>query len=114
MRVMKLAISGMLAACVVFPAAAAKAAVSPKTWEQCHIEALRHGLIHGHAGNAEFMKECLGGHTTGSARAAAPVVGTFAQCEQRALQLGMPHGQAGHTEYVRECMGGRPKGRTPT
>ncbi len=69
MRVTKLVITGMLAACVAFPAAAAKkqtnlqAAAAPKTWEQCHIVALRHGLNHGHKGTDEFMKECMAGRT---------------------------------------------------
>ena len=68
MRVTKLAITGMLAACVVFPAAAAKKqtnsqAAASKTWEQCHAEALRYGLTHGHKGTDEFMKECVAGNT---------------------------------------------------
>jgi len=69
MRVTKVAIIGMFAACVVFPAAAAKkqtnlqATAASKTWEQCHAQALRHGLSHGHTGNAEFMKECMAGKT---------------------------------------------------
>jgi len=69
MQVMKLVIIGMLAGCVVFPASAAKkqtnlqATAAPKTWEQCHIEALRHGLAHGRRGSDEFMQECMKGHT---------------------------------------------------
>jgi len=113
MKTTRLAALGMLAACIVFPATAANAAASHKNWEQCHIEALHHGLIHGHAGNAEFMKECLSGTTASATRAPVKVAGTFEQCEQRALQLGMPHGQTGHVEYVRECMGKRPRGRDP-
>jgi hypothetical protein len=68
MRVTKLAITGMLAACVVFPAAAAtkqtnSRAAAPKTWEQCNAEALRYGLIPSRKGNAEFMRECTSGNT---------------------------------------------------
>jgi hypothetical protein len=65
MKVAKLAIIGILAGCVVSPAAAAKkqnkSQASAPTWVQCHIGALQHGLHHGHAGNAEYMKECLAG-----------------------------------------------------
>jgi hypothetical protein len=109
MRLSKLAIIGVLGACVAFPAATASAA--PQTWEQCHTEALKHGLAVGRAGSAEFMKQCMAGNTTSGTRPPAQLAGSFNQCEAKAIALGMPRGQTGHAEYVRECMGQRPRSR---
>jgi hypothetical protein len=64
MRIGTLAIAGMLAVCVVFPAAAAKKrAVSEAafaSFEACEKKALDMGLIHGQTGHTEFVRECMG------------------------------------------------------
>ncbi len=64
MRNATLAITGMLAVCVAFPAAAAKKrAVSESTFssfEACEKKALDMGLVHGQAGHTEFVRECMG------------------------------------------------------
>lgn len=110
-------ITGMLAACVAFPAAAAKksadsqALAASPSWAQCYEQALNHGLQRSHKGHEEYMKDCQAGKIPTVSRASVPVGGTFEQCEARALALGMPHGQTGHVEYVRECMGQRPSSR---
>jgi predicted secreted Zn-dependent protease len=103
MRVMKLTITVMLAVCVVFPAAAAS-----KKWEECHAEALRHGLIHGHKGNDEFIKACMAGNIRQStpppkrAAAAKP----WEQCHAEALRHGLIHGHKGNDEFMKACMAG--------
>ena len=108
MRVMTVAIIGIVAACVAFPASAQRA-TAPPTWEDCHDQLLKHGWHDGQKGSAEFLKECQAGKIPGVSRASARLVtGTFEECEARALALGMPHGQTGHVEYVGECMGRRP------
>jgi hypothetical protein len=107
MRVMTVVIIGIFAACVAFPAGAQTA----PTWEECHDQALKHGLADLQKGSAEFIQECRAGKIPGVSRAVSSrraARGSFEDCEARALALGMPHGQAGHVEYVRECMGRRP------
>lgn len=64
MRIATLAITGMLAVCVAFPAAAAKKrAVSEAafaSFEACEKKALDMGLVHGQTGHMEYVRECLG------------------------------------------------------
>ena len=116
MRIATLAVTGMLAAFLAFPAAAATKttnlqASTPPTWEQCYEQASKHQLHRSQKGHDEYMSQCLAGKTSLRARAAVQIAGTFEQCEQRASGVGLPHGQTGHTEYVRECMGRRPGSR---
>ena len=113
MRVTKLAITGMLAACVVFPAAAAKKqtnsqAAASKTWEQCNAEALKFGLIPSRKGNAEFMKECVAGNTRQSAAAPKKVAvsKTWEQCHAEALRYGLHPSHQGNNEFMKECVAG--------
>jgi hypothetical protein len=109
MRVMTVVIIGIFATCVAFPATAQKAAAP--TWEECHDQALKHGLADSRKGSSDFMRECQAGKIPGVGRASLSrrsARGSFEECEARAGTLGLAHGQAGHIEYVRECMGGRP------
>jgi hypothetical protein len=70
MRIMTIAITGMLAVCVAFPAAAAKKRVDWKSmtvssfissFEQCEQKAISLGLLHGQTGHTETVIECMGG-----------------------------------------------------
>jgi len=114
MRVMTVVIIGMFAAGIAFPATAAKksanaqAAAAPPSWEECHDQAVKHGLHRSQRGYDDFIRECQAARTP-VARASAGA--SFEVCEARALTLGLSHGQVGHVEYVRQCMGGRPGSR---
>jgi hypothetical protein len=68
LRIATLAITGMLAVCVAFPAAAAKkptgtrvATTTATTWESCHQRALSMGLTANMNGHGEFLKHCMKG-----------------------------------------------------
>ncbi len=65
MRIATIAISGILAVAVAFPAAAAKkpTTVSEKSlqsFEACAKKAADMGLAPGQAGRIEYMRECVG------------------------------------------------------
>jgi hypothetical protein len=64
LRIAMLAITGMLAVCVAFPAAAAKKRAPSEaafaSFETCEKKALDMGLIHGQTGHGEFVRECMG------------------------------------------------------
>jgi hypothetical protein len=75
MRITTLAITGMLAVCVAFPATAAKkrttSAKMVQSFEACEEKANAQGLIHGQGGHTEFVNECMGGKPRTSPGAAA-------------------------------------------
>ena len=56
-----------LAVCFAFPAAAAekpgKSQVS-RSWEECHDQAVKHGMHRTHRGYDEFVKDCQAGKTS--------------------------------------------------
>jgi hypothetical protein len=63
MRVLALAIIGVLAVAVSAPASAAKKkapAPSVGTYEACESKALALGMPHGQTGHAEYVRECMG------------------------------------------------------
>jgi hypothetical protein len=63
MRVATLAITGLVAVCVAFPAAAAKKRVSEAAFNsfyECEKKALDQGLVHGQGGHREAVRECMG------------------------------------------------------
>jgi hypothetical protein len=64
MRIITLAITGMLAVGVAFPATAAKkhsmAMSTVMSFEACEQKAIAMGLIHGQTGHREFVAECMG------------------------------------------------------
>jgi hypothetical protein len=74
MRIATLVLTGMAAACIAFPAVAAKKRVSAATvdaFEACEKKAADQGLVHGQAGHIEFVRECMGlkpGSPTAGAR----------------------------------------------
>ncbi len=71
LRITTLAITGMLAVCVAFPAAAAKKkavrAPSVGTYEECESKALALGMPHGQHGHMEYVRECMGGRPSSPA-----------------------------------------------
>jgi hypothetical protein len=64
MRVATFAITGLVAVCVAFPAAAAKKRVISEahfnSFYDCEKKALEMGLVHGQGGHREFVRECMG------------------------------------------------------
>ena len=114
MRIMTAVTIGMLAACVAFPATAAKksansqAAAAP-SWEECNDQAVKHGLARGRRGHEEYMKQCQAGQIPSATRASAGL--SYEQCEARALAQGLNANQNGHIAFVRQCMGNRPGSR---
>ena len=59
MRIAMLAITGTLAMCVAFPAAAQTRGYA-SAYRFCEARAVSMGLVHGQAGHIEFVKECMG------------------------------------------------------
>jgi hypothetical protein len=64
MRILTLAITGVLAVAVSVPASAAKKNSTPvptvASFEQCEQRALDMGLLHGQTGHTEYVRECMG------------------------------------------------------
>jgi hypothetical protein len=60
-KVMMLAITGMLAAGAVFPAAAAKTVSTTEAYNACVKRALDMGLFPGQAGRHAYLDQCMGG-----------------------------------------------------
>jgi hypothetical protein len=72
MRILALALAGVLAVAISAPVLAAKKksnAMSVDRWEACESKALALGLPHGQTGHNEYVRECMGlrprGRTTG-------------------------------------------------
>jgi hypothetical protein len=101
----------MFAACVAFPAGAAKKssqAAAPPSWEECNDQAVKHGMHRSQRGHDDYIKECQAGRIP-VARASAGL--SYEQCEARALAQGLNANQNGHIAFVRQCMGNRPGSR---
>lgn len=64
MRILALAITGVLAVAVSGPASAAKkkpaATSSVSSYEACESKAIELGMPHGQTGHAEYVRECMG------------------------------------------------------
>jgi hypothetical protein len=64
MRILALAITGVLAVAVSVPASAAKKVYTPDTsvaaYEACETKAHALGMPHGQVGHAEYVRECMG------------------------------------------------------
>jgi hypothetical protein len=63
MRILALAITGVLAVAVSAPASAAKKKATVSSvdlYEQCETRAHAQGLDHGQNGHIEFVRECMG------------------------------------------------------
>jgi hypothetical protein len=58
MRILMFTITTVFAVSLIVPAVAANGAV-PLTWEQCHIQTLRHGLTPLQRAYANHMLHCL-------------------------------------------------------
>ena len=74
MRIMTLAIAGMLAACIAVPADAAKKkpvtkVSTGKTFTECQQLALQRGVPPGQNGHREFVEQCMGGKASSGGRA---------------------------------------------
>jgi hypothetical protein len=59
MRIATLAITGLLAMCAAFPAAAQRRGAA-SAYEFCESRAVSMGLVHGQTGHIEFIRECMG------------------------------------------------------
>ena len=63
MRILALAITGILAVAVCGPASAAKkkpATAALASYEACESKAIELGMPHGQTGHAEYVRECMG------------------------------------------------------
>jgi len=60
MRVLTFAISGVIAMSLALPATAATSR-GELTWEQCHIQTLRHGFTPYQRAYVDHMMHCLAG-----------------------------------------------------
>ena len=69
MRILALAIVGVLAVAVSVPASAAKKKAAPSpavdSYERCESKAIELGMPHGQVGHAEYVAECMGGKPRG-------------------------------------------------
>ena len=75
MRILALALTGVLAVAISAPASAAKKKAVPApsvgNYEECESKALALGMPHGQSGHSEYVRECMGkrpGNATGSAK----------------------------------------------
>jgi hypothetical protein len=64
MRILALAITGVLAVAVSVPASAAQRTYTPNrsvaAYEACETKAHALGMPHGQVGHAEYVRECMG------------------------------------------------------
>jgi hypothetical protein len=63
MRIVALAVAGVVGIGLVVSAFAATPKVSKRSWHDCHHETMAHGLTHHQHGGTQHMKGCIAGKT---------------------------------------------------